>query len=222
MIKLFINFLSEPVYIYRPVSITGAYVILLILKSVFIYYGFILLSTLLIILPILVLDLAPDRIYVSIPLTFKVLFIAPLMEELAFRLPLRYSPKNIFIAFGTLLFLFMNIRFNVYISLFFGTLIALIPALNIISQNSLEQIKYYFFKYYKFIFYFLSLSFGMLHLYTFTNLNILQLGIAPLFVINQIFMGLFLSFTRVKYEHGFFYCVVIHILINMIFIFLAN
>ncbi len=222
MIKHFINFLNDPEYVYMPVSINIINSIVVILKSVLIYLGFILFSSILIILPILILDLVPDRMDVTLSLTFKVVIVAPLLEELAFRLPLRYSSKNIFIAIGTFVFMFMIISFNIYVSLFIGILTALIPFMNIISQKILEKIEKYYFKYYKFIFYFLALSFGMIHLFSYKNLNIIQFGIAPLFVINQIFMGLFLSFTRVKYRFGFFYCVVIHIIINLTFIILAN
>jgi hypothetical protein len=219
MIKHFIHFLNDPEYVNIPISINIFNSIALILKSILIYIGFIILSSILVILPILILDLAPNRIEVNLSV-FTVVIMAPVIEELAFRLPLRYSPKNIFIAIGTMLFLFLN-TFNVYISLFLGSLIALIPFMKIISINTFKQIKKYYIKFYKFIFYFLALSFGLLHLTTFNDLNIIQFGIAPLFVINQIFIGLFLSYTRANYEFGFVYCVIIHIFINLIFILLV-
>lgn len=218
MIKLFIKYLRNPEYVYSPDSLSIKDSIALIGKSILIYLGFILLSSIIVILPIKLLNLVPVHILKDLPLTFKILILVPFYEELAFRLPLRFSAKNIFISIGTLLFLILNKSFNIYLSLGIALLIASIPFLKVIRVGVFNKMQNYFLKYYKFIFYFLSIIFGLLHLFGFKELSFMHFLISPLLVINQIFLGFLLSYIRVNYRHGFIYCFLLHALINLIFL----
>ncbi|MBS3742706.1 MAG: hypothetical protein KGY74_11355, partial [Candidatus Cloacimonetes bacterium] len=117
-------------------------------------------------------------------------------------LPLRFSYRNLFIAIATLVVLLMNRSFNLYISLGSGLLIAYIPFTKILHTDISNKIQKYYFKYYKGIFYTLTLTFGLGHLFNFNDLNFAHFLISPLILVNQIFMGFLLSYARVNYKYG--------------------
>lgn len=222
MIKQFFKYIQNPEYVYVPGTLKFNNFIGVIGKSVLVYLLFILLSSIIIILPISIFNLVPERIIMDLPITFKIIIIVPFYEELAFRLPLRYSEKNLFIALGTIAFLFLTRSFGIYISLTIGLLIACIPFLKILSIRFKKQIQVVYLKNYKVIFYSLVLIFGLIHLFSFKNLELIHFLVSPLLVINQIFMGFLLSFARVTYKHGFLIAFMVHMLINSLFIILLD
>ena len=189
MVKLLIQYLKNSEYISSPLSLDFKNSVAFIGKSVLVYLGFGLLTGIFIIPLIYLMDLLPDRSTTIYPLTFKVLVLIPLFEELIFRLPLRFSARNIFISIGILVVLLMNKNFNLYISLGSGLLIAYIPFSKVFSMNLLKKIENSYIKYYKYIFYLGAFIFGFIHIFNYENLETIHLIIAPLIVINQIFMG---------------------------------
>lgn len=222
MIKPFITYLKNPKYVYSPVSLNFPRSVAFIGISLWVYLIFIVISSIFVILPIYLLDLIPTKITKVYPLTFNILILVPLYEELIFRLPLRFSYRNLFIAIATLVVLLMNRSFNLYISLGSGLLIAYIPFTKILHTDILNKIQKYYFKYYKAIFYTLTLTFGLGHLFNFNDLNFAHFLISPLILINQVFMGFLLSYARVNYKYGLLYCFIIHAFINFIFLAAKN
>ena len=222
MLTPFIQYVKNPEYDHSPAYLNVQGSVAFIGKSVLIYLGFGLLSGIFIILPIYSMNLVPDHVTKFYPLTFNVLVLAPLFEELIFRLPLRFSARNLFIFIGTLVVLIMNKNFNLYISLGSGLLIAYIPFSKVFSMNLLKKIENSYIKYYKYIFYLGAFIFGFIHIFNYENLETIHLIIAPLIVINQIFMGFLLGFARVKYKFGFLYGFFIHASINLIFLLPQN
>ncbi len=222
MIKKLICYLKQPAYIHNPISANLFSSMTLIGKSVTIYLIFIICTTVLIFLPLKLLNLVTDHKILNHPLTFKILVLVPFYEELIFRLPLRFSIKNIFISIGTFVFLLLNKYFNIYLSLSVGFLIASFPFFKIIQGNIINKIQNSFVHYYKIHFYIFSITFGLVHLSGFNELNFKQFLISPLLVINQIFMGLLLGYLRINYKHGFIYCFITHGLINLIFLVIKN
>jgi membrane protease YdiL (CAAX protease family) len=143
-----------------------------------------------------------------------VAFIGPLLEEILFRLSLVFEPSNIALSGSTLLYLVFRIISNRFISLisFFLLLIILFR----IAYMYKSEITSFWNKNFKYIFYLLSLSFGLFHMSNYRYSEVTQFLIAPILVLPQIVMGLVLSFTRVYYKRGFLMGVFTHILINFI------
>jgi hypothetical protein len=222
MINLLIKYIKNPEYVNVPGTLNLTDFTEIIGKSVLIYFVFILLSTVLIILPISIFNLVPERVIMDLPVTFKIIILLPFYEELAFRLPLRYSENNLFIALGTIAFLFLPRSFSLPISLTIGLLIAGIPFLGILRKRFTKRIQIVYLKNYKVIFYSLAFIFGLLHLYNFKNFELIHFLISPLLVVNQIFMAFLLGFTRVTYKYGFLIAIMLHMLINFIFIVLLD
>ena len=143
-----------------------------------------------------------------------VAFIGPLVEEILFRLSLVFDPLNIALSGSTMLYLVFRIFSNRLISLvsFFLLLIILFR----IAVMYKSEITSFWDKNFKYIFYFLALSFGLLHISNYRYSENTQYLIAPILVLPQIAMGLVLSFTRVYYKKGFLIGIFTHILTNLI------
>lgn len=210
MINPLIRYLKNPEYIYNPYKLNYLSSVGIIGKSLLVYLGFILVSSVIVILPIQLFDLAPAQDIKNLPLTFKILVFVPLYEELIFRLPLRFSPKNIFISIGTFVCLLLNKVSSIYIGLGIGLIIASIPFFMLPYLNLFKHIQYLYLKHYKTIFYIFFLGFGMVHLTNYVLTDLYHFLIAPLLVVNQVFMGLLLGFVRVQYKYGFLYSFIIH------------
>ncbi len=212
-------FIHRPYYVNKPISLNIIESLLLISKFLLIYLGFAFFASIIITIPIKILNLLPEHKILDLPLTFKVLFFIPFYEEIIFRLPLKYSKLNLCISIGMLTFLILYKHCNIYLSL--SSSISFIILLYFITSN-LKNIQIYFLKYYYLLFNFMAILFGMLHLSSFIDLKPIHIIISPLLVINQIFMGFILCYTRIQYKYGFVYCFLIHAFINMIFILPKN
>ncbi len=222
MLKSFLRYLKNPLYVYVPYPIKFIKFFGVIGKLILIYFCFIFLSTHFILIPLSVFELLPDHKAMNLPLTFKILILVPFYEELVFRLPMRFSLSNLFIAIGTLSFLVISKITNIYIGSLSGLLIILIPNLNILHVNLKLRIRSFYLINYKFLFYFLTFSFGILHLLNFQNLELIHYFISPLLVVNQIFMGFILGFARTNYKFGFLFSFLIHAGINAVIILPKN
>ncbi len=161
----------------------------------------------------------------SIGLIFAVVLWAPISEELAFRLGLKFSPFrwglgiSMFLLF-LILFLdfppasFFNVEswkgiltilsFLFSITLFFSLL------LNVKKVNFF--VKEFFYKYFGYFFYSLSLIFAFLHITNYQD-NWFELWyLVPLLVMPQFLISLIISYIRIYY--GFVWAVFAHALNN--------
>ncbi len=149
---------------------------------------------------------------------FLVVFLAPVMEEIIFRLSLVFNPINISLSLATLFGLIVNKVSDVIIAItVFFTLFFLLYRLAFIYRTSLIS---FWNKKFIYIFYCLAIIFGLVHLSNYKFVEVSQYLIAPLLILPQLALGFILSFTRLYFEKGFLICIFIHILMNMISVFI--
>ncbi|WP_321279501.1 type II CAAX prenyl endopeptidase Rce1 family protein [Marinifilum fragile] len=147
---------------------------------------------------------------------WKVVIVAPLIEECLFRLLLKPRFKNL-IAYSIItspfvLYLFRNGEQTIAIVLV-GVLVGV--ALLIFKRQE-YLIKFYriFLKRFSYLFYLSIFVFGFIHLrnFIFPELSIWIVLIFPLLVSPQLIIGGILGFIRMKW--GFIYCVLFHAMVN--------
>ena len=143
-----------------------------------------------------------------------VVIYSPIMEEVIFRLPLIFEPVNISLSISTLIALIVHkvsdgiLPIITFLILFFLiNRLALIYKLNFFS---------FWNKNFKFIFYLLSLTFGLVHMSNYKYTEPSQYFMAPVLILPQLVLGFLLSFTRLYYKKGFLICIFIHCLMNLI------
>ena len=144
------------------------------------------------------------------------IFLAPIYEEILFRLLLRFSVKNYFIFFNTLFLLtvtsFLYQKYIFFIALLSILILSLIIYFIVKSNNNFfTRIK---FKYY---FYTTTLLFGLIHLFNFSGNNYAIIIFSIVLVSPQIFLGLILGYIRMKY--GILYSIFFHMIVNMSLLF---
>lgn len=147
------------------------------------------------------------------------LLLAPIAEELIFRLPLKISRVNIFISAVMAYFLFYLshkpisslitanelIKVTAFISL-------IILVLSILKERILSFVQHQYFGVY---FYAMITVFGLLHVTNFLSAipgNLIVL--APLFAFHQVIVGFFLGYLRLK--NGLIWCILLHSLFNLL------
>ncbi|MEO1653568.1 MAG: CPBP family intramembrane glutamic endopeptidase [Bacteroidota bacterium] len=141
--------------------------------------------------------------------------LAPVMEEIAFRLYLRFSPLNLMISF-------------LLLSLFFGTMlptsllyhpvfmvVALLLVLSFLflfRKRIAQSLEHFWRKQWAYIYYFSALLFGFFHLSNY-ELPVYQLILlSPILVLPQILLGFILGYLRIK--RGILAPICLHILHN--------
>lgn len=145
---------------------------------------------------------------------FLVAIFAPVMEEVIFRLSLIFDPVYIALSVSTLLALIIHkISNDVFSIISFLLLFFLINRLAFIYRLSFIS---FWNKNFKYIFYFLSISFGLVHIGNYKFIEGSQYFIVPVLIFPQLAIGFILSFTRLYYKKGFPICIIIHVLMNMI------
>ncbi|PLX27867.1 hypothetical protein C0583_01360 [Candidatus Parcubacteria bacterium] len=163
---------------------------------------------------------------------FLVFFFGPIIEEMTFRLVLRYSPINFsfFLLFVFLLFSqsdnivgrFIQENFIIlersmgwYLFLFVAfvlfCLIGIAMAQAIKSSKFSIVLEYIFENYFVYIFYSLACIFAFLHIFNYYNLDNFWL-LMPVLVAPQFVIGLILSYIRMRY--GITWSIFYHILHN--------
>jgi hypothetical protein len=146
----------------------------------------------------------------------KISLLLPIIEELIFRLPLRISKINIAISLSIILFVILN-KIDIYVAIIFSIVLFVFLFLLIKEEsNILERTDNFFTKYFYIFFYFQAFIFGFFHLTNYV-LDFKYFYLFPLFVINQIFIGVFLGYIRVRYTYGIFVCIVTHMVVNSIY-----
>lgn len=147
--------------------------------------------------------------------------LSPLIEEIAFRLPLIYSRLNLSLSITILSFYIIN-KFFILKNIFdienYFILRILISILcgvifYFISKKHEDILLKIYKNNFKIIYYTSSLIFALLHISNFQS-DFSVLLAAPLITLPQLIFGLTAGFVRIKY--GFLYCFLIHIINNMI------
>ncbi len=166
--------------------------------------------------PIKQLDICP-RLSLSyrklLPIVYIVLA-APIAEEFISRLPLLFTRYNILISISLLLlYLF---RHNIYLLValpFISSFLWYLLYTNILNIRS--HLEYFWENHFIIVFYFLAVSFGLLHINSYRIIAPVQYLLLPLLVLPQISSGVILSYIRVRYQNGMIITIMIHILFNL-------
>jgi hypothetical protein len=160
---------------------------------------------------------------------WTLIILLSIVEELIFRLPLRYTTINLNIA--ALLFALFAIRnllfrlgifgfvtfterwlWSAVLALLIGSVVFVLlrtqPVKRIISRIWLHH--------FRAVLYFSCVAFGLAHVYNFTSITIATLLLAPLLVLPQIIAGFIFAFARMRL--GMIWCIVLHTAHNAFFI----
>lgn len=224
MLRDFYFFFINPQVGESPIYLNLNKSILLITKMILFYYGLSLL-TMTLFLPILkYLDLFPQKgLRLSqIPLSFKLIFFVPIIEETVFRLSLKFSKQNIFLSLAALQFILLYHTYSLFFLIIISLTIALIPYMRLIPETFYSRLGLIWKNYFPLVYYGLALCFGLVHLSNFQNLRIAHYLLFPLIVSNQIIMGLIFGYVRVTFKNGFIYSILLHFLINLPFFWIAH
>ncbi|WP_299403289.1 CPBP family intramembrane glutamic endopeptidase [Acaryochloris sp. IP29b_bin.148] len=148
-----------------------------------------------------------------------VVVFAPLFEEAIFRLPLRYTPSNLVIPLGIGLLGVVSalMRSQVLPEVAslpcLGGIIALVWLLRVwLQRQDSKPIHQLYEKWIGWLFYGLAILFGLIHLGNFSSLGWQNWFLAPLLVLPQTALGVFLGFIRLRY--GFWWAVLTHAIHN--------
>jgi hypothetical protein len=146
-----------------------------------------------------------------------ILFIGPFFEEVLFRLPLKLTKVGIGVSCSLLTYRILVDHFFIfdfrnpyaYFSLSAAVIVFFLIVI-IFPDPKLTLVKQ---KYFAHFFYFVAISFALVHLSNFAPFNSQVYLFYPIFVLPQLLMGLLIGYTRVKY--GFIYGLAIHSMINL-------
>jgi hypothetical protein len=149
---------------------------------------------------------------------FYFCLIAPIIEELTFRLGLKISKLNISIFLGFNIIAILKI--SGIIEQTFIIRLLLILCISIICFLFLKDKYLSFFKInYPLFLYFNILFFGFVHIGNYSYSSYSQYLFVPVLVFTQIFLGIYLSYSRLRF--GFFFALFIHIFHNLFYIILG-
>jgi hypothetical protein len=157
----------------------------------------------------------PDKLKNHLWIYFLfVAFLGPATEEIIFRLSLIFSPKNIALSVSVLLAILIKGLSNYVISgISFFLIYFLIYKLTTVYKLNLTS---FWTKNFKYIFYFLPVAFGLLHMTNYKYTEAYQYLIGPIVVLPELAIGFILSFTRIYYKKGFLICLLTHVTMNLI------
>jgi len=148
-----------------------------------------------------------------------ILILAPIFEELMFRLPLKFNRLNLLIAILTFYFSFY-LSYNHFLESFWGLqllktiLIVVLCWFIVFHVFKISFYKSVSTKYFGLLFYILAIIFGLLHITNFIEYvpnNLIFYS--PIFAFHQIISGLFLGYIRVK--KGLIWSIILHACFNL-------
>ena len=147
------------------------------------------------------------------------IFLAPIIEELIFRLPLYRSKLNYFISIVSCVVFFSKFFRIISIDLFYFLIFLIFILYVLIRYLKSEKQKYNFNHKYKSIIF--SFLFGLFHLLNFDKKYVLTFNLAILFyILHKSIIGYFLSNIRIKYN--VFISILFHLIMNLIFFLLMQ
>lgn len=147
-----------------------------------------------------------DKIYIFIGV-----FFTPVYEEILCRLSLVFNEKNFYV---TLICAFIFATIEFFREKYLLSIVFFVLFLGLISVKSIDRIKLkqLYSTYFKYLFWFSALFFGLLHITNFQGNLFVIFMLSPLLCLPQIVMGLILGSIRMN--NGFIYSVFIHFVIN--------
>lgn len=143
-------------------------------------------------------------------------FIAPVIEEIAFRLSLRFSVVNVTLSLGVLSFFITNkIPHKAFDSMWLRSGIVLVTLLIFffIIRFFSEKLALFWKTHFRYILYFFCITFAFIHIFNFP-LSFRTFLLMPLLTFPQLLGAFVFSFVRIKY--GFFIGVFFHIFNNLL------
>lgn len=150
-------------------------------------------------------------------LTFYIIFIVPICEELLFRVVLKYSKINLSLFISTIIFFFLRkvVQLNIIYSIIISTLV-LSSVFSILYKPNLNgRLESLWKNNTVKLFYISSITFGLVHLTNFVGFKPIHLLFIPIIIGNQLVLGLVFGFLRLKYTNGIIITSLLHILINL-------
>ncbi len=150
----------------------------------------------------------------SIYMTLKIMILAPLIEELGFRLSLIISRFAVSISLGIQVGIILQLVFNLenhllirfFIMLAFASIFYLTLNKRIISLIKKKHRQYIYYN---------ILFFGFLHIINYELSSIIHYFLIPILVFQNVFFGAYLSFLRMGY--GFKIALLMHLIHNSFF-----
>jgi hypothetical protein len=163
---------------------------------------------------------------------WTLIILLSIIEELIFRLPLRYTAINLNIA--ALLFALFAIRSLLFRFGIFGfvtfterwlwsavlaLLIASVVFVLLRTQPVKRIISRIWLHHFRSVLYFSCVAFGLAHVYNFTSITVASLLLAPRLVLPQVISGFIFAFARMRL--GMIWCIVLHTAHNVLFFFMG-
>lgn len=150
----------------------------------------------------------------SVSTILQGVFLAPIYEEIIFRLWLKPNKSIYFIVLFTSLTLLVLCHYQGKYLCFTVLFVILFLILIINIVNRIAP-KHFFLSHFKYFFWFQAVSFGLLHMANFYGSSIYPIALlSPILCFPQIAMGFILGYIRMNY--GFLYGVIIHMIINSV------
>ncbi len=160
----------------------------------------------------------------SLPVLLLVsVFILPLLEEVAFRLSLKFKPVFLALTLGVLTYyvvskgVYHTKLSDVYDHFALRCFIALFVVLLTYALSSISKVKnnleLFWLNNFKWIYYFFCLVFAWIHIFNY-ELNMEHLLLIPIITLDKLVSALCYGYTRIRY--GFVYSLAIHMLNNSI------
>ncbi|GAB3179136.1 CPBP family glutamic-type intramembrane protease [Telluribacter humicola] len=232
ILKDFLHFLRHPTYLLSEVPVRvrvvfGLFLILSIFRIAAIVADVWLIRPLAKVLSDQ--ELARQTVYSTsfVELVVGSLVMAPLVEELAYRWGLRFSPARTAVSVGLIVFYWLpfggtystNIL-NVLDQPGFYLMVTMaavagLTMFALLSVPLLEaSVSRRWHRYFGSIFYITSLLFGLMHIFNVADLTLSVWLLAPFITVQQIVFGLFNGYVRMRF--GFVHAVLQHALFNLI------
>jgi hypothetical protein len=147
-----------------------------------------------------------------------IIFLAPVLEESVFRLPLKLSTITLSASFSVFIIFIIKLFFlqedNYIIYLLSIPLSVIFCGLISYGKDIYFRIRAFWKKHFRYVFYFFTLIFGLFHLFNYNEIYWWMILSSPFLTLPHIIMGFFLGFIRMNY--GFFYSLLFHATINFI------
>ncbi|WP_247233489.1 type II CAAX prenyl endopeptidase Rce1 family protein [Telluribacter sp. SYSU D00476] len=232
IVKDFLHFLRNPTYSLADVPVRLR-VVLGLFVALTIFRAAAIVADVWLIRPIAKLlshqDLARQTVYSTSLLELVVgsLVMAPLVEELAYRWGLHYSPARIALSLGLIVFYWLpfggTYSTNIIQVLnqpgfYLMVVMAAVAGLTAFALLSVPLLEASFRRRWQqqfgLIFYLSSLLFGLMHIFNVAELTWSVWLLAPFITVQQIVFGLFNGYVRMRF--GFMHAVVQHALFNLI------
>ncbi|MCK4358236.1 MAG: CPBP family intramembrane metalloprotease [Candidatus Cloacimonetes bacterium] len=153
------------------------------------------------------------------------LIIGPLLEELVFRLSLKFNRLNLSISCGAITYFFsspclfnnkdVEIGINNIYRLLLGFTVFIVFYYLILNNSIERKLSNFWDRNFKYIFYFSVLSFGMIHITNY-ELSLNHLLFIPIITLPRIILGIIFGFIRTKFGIG--WSIVLHVFYNGVLI----